>query len=87
MDKASESGVSEGKSGRQRPRQGKDVPKVPSAFVKSDDAKSPYIHNLLKEKDGAETSGVEEEVIYTGKSGTGSRPTATAIRRSLNPKP
>ena len=79
-DKASESGVSEGRSGRQRPRQGKDVPRVPSAFVRSDDAKSPYIHNLLKEKDGGETSGVEEEVTYTGKGGAGSRPTTTAIR-------
>ena len=64
----------------QRPRQGKDMPRVPSAFVKSDDAKSPFIHNLLKEKDGGKTSGVEEEVTYTGKSGTGSRPTTTAIR-------
>ena len=81
MDKASESGVSEGKSGRPRPRQGRDMPRVPSAFVKSDEAKSPYIHNLLKEKDGGETSGVEEEVTYTGKGGAGSRPTTTAIRR------
>ena len=80
VDKASESGVSEGKSGRPRPKQGKEYPKVPSAFARSDDKKSPYIQNLMRENDGGDTSGVDEEVTYPGKGSAASRPTATAVR-------